>query len=121
MTWSEIICSLEKQVEPVTAKTIGAAPATLCAMSRRGLIKVTDSSPKKYSITNVAAKWLKIVEYLHKQKVEYFGLKEPQNKLAILCQLKGNDIIDAFDNTYTLTEKTQLFDWINGEKRIGEL
>lgn len=119
MTWSEIICSLEKQTESVTAKTIGAAPATLCAMSRRGLIKVIDSSPKKYFITNIAAKWLKIAEYA--QKTEYFGLKEPQNKLAMLCQLKSNDIIDAFDNKYELTEKTQLFDWVNGEKRIGEL
>ena len=121
MTWSEIIYSLEKQTEPVTAKTIGAAPATLCAMSRRGLIKVTDSSPKKYSVTNLAAKWLGVRKYVSERKIEYFALREPQNKLAMLCQFKGNDIFDAFDNPYTLTSETKLFDWIDGKPKTWEI
>ena len=91
----------------ITAKEAGMAPATLLAMSRRGLVKVQDTCPKTYCrINSVAAKIYYLCE-LHADKYgEYFTIYKDNPNYGMFCSIINNIVCDCWGNPYDLTNST---------------
>lgn len=121
MTWVEIIERLQTENRKCTAKEIGCAPATLTAAAKRKVIDVINTTPKQYVLNDVSLKYKSIIEYAENCGSEFFGLIEKELPIGMLCRLKGNDILDAYDNIYPLTTNTNILDWKNGKKFIKEI
>lgn len=121
MTWVEIIDRLQTANKKCTAKEIGCAPATLTAAIKRKIISATNTTPKQYYLNDISLKYKNIIEYAENCGSEFFGLIEKELPIGMLCRLKGNDILDAYDNFYPITTNTNIIDHKNGKRFIKEI
>ena len=89
----------------VTAKETGMAPATLIAMSKRGLVDVCETSPKTYRrINSAAAKVYYMCEKYKNMYEDYFGLYEENESIGMLCSINNSTVCDCWGKPYTLSE-----------------
>ena len=95
--------------EFATAKEIGLAAATLCAMARRGMVEVQECSPKKYRRCNsILPRILEVLDANKDKYGEYFTLRKKGEKLGMFCRVKNGEILDCWDKKYDLTNVNQV-------------
>lgn len=95
--------------EFATAKEIGLAAATLCAMARRGMVEVQDGSPKRYRrIVSILPRILEVLEANKDKYREYFTLRKKDERLGMFCRVKNGEILDCWDKKYDLTDVIQV-------------
>ena len=92
-----------KSGEVYTAKQLGVAPQSMCAMWKRGMVeKVTTTSPIKYR--KVESKYAEIVRLVLDRGHEYFHLHKAGETLQMLCYLSpSNQILDCWGKLYDIS------------------
>lgn len=82
------------------AADLGVAPATMTALINRGMVESTNTSPKKYK--KIKNTLVSILDILSKNPCEYFTLYKADQKLGMMCSVKNEKILDAWDKDYDI-------------------
>ena len=95
--------------EYTTAREIGLSAQTLLAMSRRGLVKIQEGSPKKYrKSNNPAVKIYLLCEQNKNDYDTYFTLRKSTEKLGMLCSISNGTVVDCWGKPYDLTNVNKI-------------
>ena len=113
MGWVEILENRQLNVAG-TAKEWGVAPATLCAMARRGLVNKSNSSPAKYAKLPLADTYCNIMKYVDEYNM--VDIYKDGEQLGMLCLIKGNDILDCYGESYDITGVSGRLVWDDSGK-----
>lgn len=84
------------------AADLGVAPATMTALVNRGMVEKTNTSPKKYK--KLKNTLVSILNILDKNPCEYFTLYKINQPLGMMCSLKNEKVLDAWDRIYDITD-----------------
>lgn len=85
-----------------TATELNVSGATMTAMANRGLVRKIAAKPCRYAkVENKLAKIMDIVKQFADK--EYFTLFRREEKLGMLCRIKGGCIVDGWDRAYDVS------------------
>ncbi len=102
INWFELLKSMS-DTEYKTAKELGVAAQSLTAMVRRGYVEKLNSAPTKYRKADKAKYYIMAFEYINKHpNKNHYDFYKSNEKLGMMCSIKGNDIMDCYDNIWDL-------------------
>lgn len=79
-----------------TWKELGVHYATLGALAKKGLLEKDESG--RYTVTSKGLMFDRIEALA--ADYEYVTLRKEGDRLAMMCSVKGTDILDAWDNVW---------------------
>ena len=102
MTWANVIKQMEEN-KNYTATELNTHAATMTALVKRGYVEKQDGRPASYRVTSKGRHYAFLWDYITKNCIkEYIGLIKEGQEYGMLCKIKGNDILDCYDNLYDI-------------------